>query len=224
MTAATAVAAATYLDFDGTLADTNLVHVYAYYARHCGDRRETALRLAKLAAWSPAFLALDKISRLAMARQLYAHYKGLSRDRLETLAPALDRAVIQPREHAGLTSFLQACKAKGPLVLVTGTTDFVVAPFARRHGFDHVIANKLEFRDGLATGRLLPPEVFGPHKARRMREHATANGIDLAASTAYTDAASDLPMLDVVGRGGVINPDATLKRLAREYHWQILEL
>ena len=72
-----ATLAATYLDFDGTLAATNLVHVYAYYARHAGNRVDVATRLAKLAAWSPAFLALDKVSRLAFATQLYALYAGL---------------------------------------------------------------------------------------------------------------------------------------------------
>lgn len=215
---------ATYLDFDGTLADTTLVHVYAYYARHAGRRGEVAMRLARLAAATPAYMALDKLSRLAFARKLYAHYAGLSRDRLEALAPDLDREVLKPREHAHTATFLAACKAKGPIVLVTGAADFSVAPFARRHGFDHVIASRLEFRDGRATGRLLPPEVFGANKARLIREHAAAHGVDLAASSAYTDSASDLPMMDVVGRPGVINPDAALKRAARDYHWQIVAL
>lgn len=217
-----ALKGATYLDFDGTLADTTLVHVYAYYARHSGNRLDVAKRLASLAAFTPGYLALDKVSRLAFARQLFNHYKGLSRDRLETLAPALDREVLQPREHAHTRDFLASCKAKGPIVLVTGAPDFCVAPFAKRHGFDHVIANRFEFQGGVATGRVIPPEVFGPNKAKLMRDHAAAHGIDLALSSAYTDSASDLPMADVVGRPGVINPDATLLRMARDYHWQIL--
>lgn len=216
--------AATYLDFDGTLADTNLVHVYAYYARHAGRRGEVARRLARLAAWAPAFYALDRVSRLAFATKLYAHYEGLSQDRLETLAPALDREVIAPREYPHIRSFLQGLKAEGPIVLVTGALACCVRPFAERHGFDQVVANRLEFRGGLATGKLVPPEVFGPNKARLIREHAAAHGIDLGVSRAYTDAVSDLPMMDVVGRAGVINPDAALARLARDYHWQILTL
>ncbi|MDB5101155.1 MAG: HAD-superfamily subfamily hydrolase [Cyanobacteria bacterium RYN_339] len=215
---------ATYLDFDGTLADTTLVHVYAYYARHAGRRVEMAMRLAKLAAMTPAYMALDKVSRLAFARRLYSHYEGLSRDRLEALAPALDREVLQPREHKHAASFLAGCKAKGPIVLVTGAADFCVAPFAKRYGFDAVIATRLEYRDGRATGRIIPPEVFGPNKAKLIRDHAAAHGIDLAASSAYTDSISDLPMMDVVGRPGVINPDAALQRAARDYHWQILTL
>jgi HAD superfamily hydrolase (TIGR01490 family) len=220
--AGTATLSATYLDFDGTLADTNLVHVYAYYARHAGNRAEVAKRLAKLAAWAPAFLAIDKVSRLAFATKLYSHYAGLSQDRLEALAPMLDKEVIAPREHKQTASFLKGLKAKGPIVLVSGAADFCIAPFAKRHGFDAVVANKLEFIDGICTGRLVPPEVFGPNKAKLMRAHAAANGIDLAASAAYTDAISDLSMADVVGRAGVINPDAALARMAREYHWQIL--
>lgn len=214
--------AATFLDFDGTLADTNLVHVYAFYARHAGRPGGVLKRHAALLANVPAFYALDAYSRIQFARRLFSMYQGMSRDRLEHLAKKMDEEVISPKVHAYTRDFLDACRSKGPLVLITGALDFSVRHFAERFGFDGVIANRLEYKDGVATGRVIPPEAFGPNKAALMRDYAQAHGIDLNCSSAYADSVSDVSMFEVVQRAGVVNPDARLAAMARDYHWQIL--
>jgi hypothetical protein len=50
---------------------------------------------------------------------------------------------------------------------------------------------------------------------------AARDGIDLVGSYAYTDSATDLPMLEAVGNPIVINPDKDLRELATERGWQI---
>ena len=55
-----------------------------------------------------------------------------------------------------------------------------------------------------------------------MRELAAAADLDLAASYAYSDSESDLPMLRVVGHPVAVNPDAELRRVAREEGWEIM--
>jgi HAD superfamily hydrolase (TIGR01490 family) len=214
--------AATFLDFDGTLAKTDLVRTYAYFARHAGNRGGVVRRYASLIGGIPGMLGRDSFSRPAFAEKLFSHYTGLSRDRLETFAPRLYREVIEPRVFPAVGAFLDACRGRGPLVLVTGAPDFTVRHFAEAHGIDHVIANRLEFRNGIATGRVLPPLVFGSNKARLMRDWARAHGVDLERAAAYADSISDASMLDAVGRGGVINPGPKLARMARDYNWQIL--
>lgn len=216
--------AATFFDFDGTLADTNLVQVYAFYARHAGHRTDVLGRTARLLASVPAFYALDAYSRVRFARFLYSLYKGLSRDRLEHFSRRLFEEVIAPRVHSYTPDLLDACRARGPVVLVTGAADFSVRHFAEHYRFDGVIATRLEFRDGIATGRILPPEVFGANKARAMREHARENGIDLDRSAAYADGMADVSMLEAVGRAGVVNPNLRLAQLARDHQWQILRM
>jgi HAD superfamily phosphoserine phosphatase-like hydrolase len=213
-----------FFDFDGTLADTNLVHVYAFYARHCGRLSEVARRLAKLAALAPSFHLLDAYHRVRFAKTLFGLYEGLSRDRLERLAEALYEEVLAPRILPYTEAFLDSARALGPLVLVTGAPEFSVAPFLKRHGFHGTIATRLEFRDGRATGRMLEPVVFGGNKGRLMREYASREGWDLAAARAYADSANDEGMLTVCGRAGVINPDARLAEMAKDYGWQILRL
>jgi HAD superfamily hydrolase (TIGR01490 family) len=214
--------AATFLDFDGTLARTNLVQAYAWFARHAGSRRGALRRHAAVIADVPALLGLDAFSRPAFAERLFSHYAGLSRDRLEVFAPRFHREVVEPKVYPAVAAFLQACRGRGPLVLVTGAPDFAVRLFAEEQGIEHVIANRLEFRDGFATGRVIPPAVFGSNKARLMREWARAHGVDLERSAAYADSVSDASMLDTVGRGGVINPGPKLARMARDFNWQIL--
>ncbi len=51
---------------------------------------------------------------------------------------------------------------------------------------------------------------------------ARERGIDLAASYAYSDSESDLPMLRAVGHPVAVNPDAELERVAREEGWRIM--
>lgn len=214
--------AATFLDFDGTLARTNLVQAYAYFCRHPGTRVGVVKRHAKLLADVPVMLGLDAFSRPAFAERLFSHYAGLSRDRLETFSRRIYEDVVLPRVFPAVRPFLEACRTRGPVVLVTGAPDFTVRHFADEFGIDQLIANRLEFRDGVATGRVVPPTVFGSNKARLMRKWARENDIDLERSAAYADSISDASMLDTVGRGGVINPNAKLARMARDFNWQIL--
>jgi phosphoserine phosphatase len=82
----------------------------------------------------------------------------------------------------------------------------------------------MQFVNGKATGRVLPPIVEGAHKARVIRDYCVRYDLDLDQSYAYSDSASDYPMLAVVGRPTAVNPDLRLRSLARSYEWPILDL
>jgi hypothetical protein len=64
--------------------------------------------------------------------------------------------------------------------------------------------------------------IYGAGKARAIEQLAAREGIDLAVSYAYSDSQSDLPMLRLVGHPVVVNPDAELRRIAREEGWEVL--
>ena len=97
---------------------------------------------------------------------------------------------------------------------------------ARELGFDtaNLICNKLEFKDLIATGKILRPVVAGPTKSRLIAEDARKHGHDLAECHGYSDSYSDVPMLSVVGHPHCINPDKALRRLAHAYDWPILDI
>jgi phosphoserine phosphatase len=87
-----------------------------------------------------------------------------------------------------------------------------------------VIANQLEMKDHVATGKLLRPVVAGPEKARLIRQHARSNGHDLDECFAFSDSYSDVPMLSVVGHPTAVNPDRRLALLAKAYSWPSFHL
>ena len=103
---------------------------------------------------------------------------------------------------------MKRCRDEGhDVVLVSGALDFLMSASPNHLGATHVIANRLEIKDGFATGRLLRPVVAGPEKARLVREHAREHGHDLDECFAYSDSYSDVPMLSVVGHPAAVNPD-----------------
>jgi len=89
-------------------------------------------------------------------------------------------------------------------------------------GFDGGIGARSEIVDGRFTGRDDGPFTYREGKAQRMRELAGDEGIDLAASYAYSDSESDLPMLRLVGHPVAVNPDAELGRIAVQEGWEVM--
>ena len=78
--------------------------------------------------------------------------------------------------------------------------------------------------DGVYTGEPTGLFIYGQEKARAIEQLAEREGIDLSASYGYTDSASDLPMLRLVGHPVVVNPDRELLRVAREEGWEVLRI
>jgi HAD superfamily hydrolase (TIGR01490 family) len=109
-----------------------------------------------------------------------------------------------------------------PVYICTAATQDMAEVLAEVLGFDGAAGTKLEKRDGFYTGRYEGPFCYGEGKPRRMREIAERDGLDLAASWAYSDSASDLPMLRAVGHPVVVNPDAELMQVARDEGWDVM--
>lgn len=76
--------------------------------------------------------------------------------------------------------------------------------------------------DGKYTGEMDGPFVYGEGKVEAMRQFADRHDIDMDASYAYSDSASDLPMLRSVGHAVVVNPDGPLLEIARQENWQVM--
>ncbi len=117
----------------------------------------------------------------------------------------------------------EARRAGCRIVLVTGALDFTMRPLARYLGADELIANKMQFVGGKATGKVIPPIIEGANKANAIRDYCVREGLSLAHCHGYSDSASDYAMLAIVGRPTAVNPDMRLRSLARAYNWPILD-
>lgn len=141
----------------------------------------------------------------------------------ERLAPSV-LAGILPRIYPRMLEVAYEHQDAGrPVFICTAASQGTAAMLAHVLGFDDGLGTVLEEDDeGRYTGRLVGAFNYGHGKPQRMRETAAARGIDLAASYAYSDSASDLPMLRAVGHPVVVNPDTELAVVAAQEGWEVM--
>ncbi len=149
----------------------------------------------------------------------------MHRDRLIGLADDLFEVTLKPSIFPQAQSLINTTRDLGYRnILVTGTLDFTIRPIALHFGIEEVICNRLEFKNHVATGRVLAPLLAENEKARSIRGYADQEGIDLAESCAFSDSSADVPMLSAVGHPVATNPTRRLRRVALQRNWPILEL
>jgi HAD superfamily hydrolase (TIGR01490 family) len=216
---------ASFFDVDGTLVRTNLLHPTFFYLANQPNPLRSLGALARAVVAGPRMALAEVVDRRRFNEVLFAAYEGISRDRLLILADEAFDVVIKRAVYPGAPDLLERCRAEGhEVVLVSGALDFLMERLAEHLGATGFIANRLEFKDGYATGKLLRPIVAGPEKARLVREWAREHEQDLDDCFAYSDSYSDVPLLSVVGHPCVVNPDLRLAQLARTYGWPVIHL
>jgi HAD superfamily hydrolase (TIGR01490 family) len=217
--------AASYFDVDGTLVSTNVIHPTLFYLANQATPLATLGRLGRAFMQAPAMAMAEMVDRRMFNELLYGVYEGISEDRLTLLAGEVFDDMLKPSIYPGARALVNRSRDDGRrVVFVSGALDFVIQMLADYLGADEVIANRLEIKNGFATGKLLKPVVAGPEKARLIRDHARANGHDLDDCFAFSDSYSDVPMLSVVGHPAAVNPDGRLRQLARAYSWPSFNL
>lgn len=149
--------------------------------------------------------------------------RGTSARDLARLAPEVLVGVL-PRIYPEMLAEVYAHQDAGrPTFIVSAAGDELVRLLARILLMDGGIGTPYEIgEDGAFTGELGGEFMYGEGKVAAMKRFAAEHEIDLAASWAYSDSASDLPMLRAVGNPVAVNPDEGLARLAREHGWQVM--
>jgi HAD superfamily hydrolase (TIGR01490 family) len=131
---------------------------------------------------------------------------------------------ILPRVYPQMLTIAYEHQDAGrPVYIVTAASEDLAVVLARVMNFDGAIGSHLsEIEDGVYTGQATGRFLYNEAKAVAIRKLAEEEDFDLAASYAYSDSVSDLPMLRAVGNPVVVNPDAELFELAREGGWEVL--
>ncbi|MBM4280882.1 MAG: HAD-IB family hydrolase [Deltaproteobacteria bacterium] len=217
--------AAAYFDVDGTLTKTNLFDTLWFYLLNQQNPFAGLGRVAKTVASIPGYLAADQVDRSTFNEMLFQGYEGFSEDRLLDLSDEVFDNVLRPALYKDALSLVKRAKQSGlRVVLLSGSPDFLLQRLGKMLDADDIIGNRLQFKDGRATGKLMPPIVAGPEKAKIIKDHAKQHGFDLDDCAAYSDSMSDVPMLSVVGRPAAVNPDFRLRAMAKTHRWPILDL
>ena len=148
---------------------------------------------------------------------------GKHRPELRALAREIADERILPQVYPGLAELIEGHKARGRLTFVATAAPAELAD---------IVAEGLGMTGGLGTtaevdqderysGRLSGVVLQGAAKAGAVEAHAAHAGIDLGASVAYSDSVNDLPLLELVGRAEVINPDRQLRKVAERRGWPV---
>jgi HAD superfamily hydrolase (TIGR01490 family) len=215
--------AAAFYDLDGTLVELNLVHLTAHMMANVGEWTRRAGYVLSFIARLPRLYFAEKQDRGVLNVVMFEAFKGISRDRLLELGEEYCDRVLERHVFPQAGELIDANRAAGlEAVLVTGSPDFVVAPFARRFGIEHFAANRLVFSRGHATGALARPIMAGAEKAMWCADFARQRGLDLARCWGYADSHYDLPFLAALGHPIAVNPDRKLERAAMTRQWPIL--
>jgi HAD superfamily hydrolase (TIGR01490 family) len=157
---------------------------------------------------------------LSQVKELLA---GVPERDIERMAPDLLAGVL-PRIYPPMLAEVRAHQDAGRATfIVSAAGNGLVEILARVLSMDGGIGTRYEVDgDGRLTGRIVEPFVYGEGKVEAMRAFAGQHDVELGASWAYSDSASDLPMLRAVGRPVAVNPDADLARVAVEEGWQVM--
>jgi HAD superfamily hydrolase (TIGR01490 family) len=170
------------------------------------------------------YLGADEGRLARMKDAVLALTKGWEEARVRAIVEEALLEVIEPIVYDEALELIHEHQAAGRLVYIVSASPVeIVGPMARYLGVDDYLGTRSEIDDeGRYSGRM-EFYCFGPAKRVAMERVAAARGIDLAASYAYSDSATDLPMLECVGHPVAVNPDRELARAAKENDWDVRE-
>ena len=213
---------AAFFDLDRTLLRRSSALALAGPFRRRGLISRRALMRAAL--WQALFLARGASGEAVRraAEEGLGVLRGLTPAELQELVADALEPVLRPLVYREPVELAAGHRERGePVYIVSAALQEIVDALARDLGFDGAIGTVAEVVDGHYTGRTLRAR-HAAGKAEAVRELAEREGLDLAASTAYSDSHTDLPFLEAVGNPVAVNPDRRLRRIAAERGWPVL--
>ncbi len=151
---------ATYWRVEGSLLEVGamrLVGFFTWNAQSFSERWARRLGMSAMALSRPFAYAA---SRTFATRLLHTLLRGVSKDRLDLLGEEYFHYVLKPQlRPEAVEKLLAGVRGGEEVVLVSQLLDHVLRPLANHFGVSSFVSNRLEFRDGYATGRLLSPVV-----------------------------------------------------------------
>src|ERR1700758_839495 len=146
-------------------------------------------------------------------------------DDLEEIGERLFAQRIESRIYPEMREVVRAHVARGhTVVLSSSALTIQVNPVARFLGITNMLTNKFETNeDGLLTGGVQKPILWGPGKAAAVQRFAAENGIDLKDSYFYADGDEDVALMYLVGNPRPTNPEGKMAAVSRRRGWPILQ-
>ncbi len=149
-----------YWRVEGSLLNLSVVRPVAFFTWNAQTFAQRSARRGLVFLMAVLRPLLYASNRVFATRVVHTVLRGVSRDRLELLGEEYFQYHLKPYLKSEGVRLLRNLLASGQKVaLVSQGLDHVMAPLARHLGVSCLVANRLEFRDGVATGRLLEPVI-----------------------------------------------------------------
>ncbi|GGW63901.1 hydrolase [Streptomyces galilaeus] len=215
--------AAAFFDLDNTVMQGAALF---HFGRGLYKRKFFETRDLARFAWQQAWFRLAGVEdpeHMQEARDsALSIVKGHRVAELQSIGEEIYDEYMAERIWPGTRALAEAHLEAGQRVwLVTAAPVEIAQVIARRLGLTGALGTVADSVDGIYTGKLVGEPLHGPAKAEAVRALATAEGLDLTRCAAYSDSHNDIPMLSLVGHPYAINPDAKLRRHARELDWRL---
>src|ERR1700758_1611771 len=145
-------------------------------------------------------------------------------DDLEEIGERLFNQRIEGRIYPEMRELVRAHVARGhTVVLSSSALTIQVNPVARFLGITNMLTNKFETNEeGILTGGVLKPILWGPGKAAAVQRFAAEHDIDLKDSYFYADGDEDVALMYLVGNPRPTNPEGKMAAVAKRRGWPIL--
>jgi putative phosphoserine phosphatase/1-acylglycerol-3-phosphate O-acyltransferase len=206
-----------FFDFDGTLIAGYSANAWYGDRLRKFDVGPVELARTLLAGFDMSLRGADVTRFMEIA---VAAWAGRAADEIEALGERLFVQQIAGMVYPQGGALVRAHRRAGhTIAIASSATPFQVAPLARELGIDDLLCTEVEVVNGVATGKLAGPVLWGTGKAEAVERFSARKRIDLGESYAYGNGKEDLPYLEAVGRPRPLNPDSGLVELARERGW-----
>ncbi len=212
---------AAFFDLDKTIIATSSAFAFGREFMHNG-LITTSEALQMSLAKATYMIAGQSSEQMDTTRdQLAALVAGWSVDKVREIASETMHNVVTPAIYAEARELIAFHRNAGhDVIIISASASHLVDLIAEELDIHQVVATELEVADGRFTGEILF-YCKGDAKAQAIADLAEKNNYDLSASFAYSDSATDIPMLEAVGNPVAVNPDRTMKKTALENGWEI---
>lgn len=212
---------AAFFDLDKTIIATSSAFAFGREFMHNGLITHSEALQMSLAKASYMVTGLSSEQMDTTRDQLTALVAGWSVEEVRRIASEAMHTVVTPAIYAEARELITFHQNAGhDVIIISASASQLVEPIAAELGVDRVIATELEVVDGYFTGNV-DFYAKGSAKAEAMAAVAEREGYHLAASYAYSDSATDIPMLEMVGNPVAVNPDRGMKTMAVDNNWEI---
>ena len=155
-----ATAPTVYWRVEGSLLDLTVVRPVAFFTWNAQTFAERFRRRGLIFLMAVLRPILYSTNRKFATRVVHTVLRGITSDRLDLLGEEYFEYKLKPRlKPKGVGAVQELVKSGADVVLVSQALDHLMRPLAQHLGVKHMVANRLEFRDGIATGRLLHPVI-----------------------------------------------------------------